>query len=136
MNLINKRALQDAIDCLDWWHIANGELKHGAASEETALYKAQDIYRVIDEATVKAKTPDLFAIAVRLNKGIEVAEFSTHTFNALHRWGIRTIGDLYEAMESNRLPKIRGIGEKSIFEINHFMDGYLPSILEDGGQDD
>lgn len=133
MNLINEKALRDAIDCLDWWHIANGELKHGASSEDTALYKAPDIYRVIDEATVEATTPDLFDIAVRLNKDIKVAKFTTHTFNALRRWGIRTIGDLYEAMKSNRLPKIRGIGEKSIFEINHFMDGYLPSILEDGG---
>lgn len=33
----------------EWYHLFNGELRHGASTEDEALYKATDILAVIDD---------------------------------------------------------------------------------------
>ena len=49
-DLIYRRVAIEAVEDTDWYHInKNGELVHGANSEEdTPLFKADDIYRVLD----------------------------------------------------------------------------------------
>lgn len=46
---ISREQAIDAIDEVDWYQVNPiGKLVHGAASDETALYKAKDIYRAIE----------------------------------------------------------------------------------------
>ena len=49
-NYVSKGKLIDAIDRIDWYHInEDGKLVHGANSkEDTPLYKAEDIYKAIE----------------------------------------------------------------------------------------
>ena len=48
-DLISRQAAIDAIEDTDWYHVAGGELVHGANSkEDEPLYKAKDIYSVIE----------------------------------------------------------------------------------------
>lgn len=48
-DLISRQAAIDAIENTDWYHVAGGELVHGANSkEDEPLYKAEDIYSVIE----------------------------------------------------------------------------------------
>ena len=50
--LIDANALSDTIEHIDWYHInKKGHLSHGANSQlHTPLYKADDIYKALDEA--------------------------------------------------------------------------------------
>ena len=76
-------------------------------------------------------------LAVKMAKKIETLELSTQTYNALRRWGIETVGDLYEHSQNGTLEKVRGIGKKGIEEIEHKMSRYLPLITidnKDGNQ--
>lgn len=51
MRLIDIDNLKEQIDILTWYHInKNGELVEGAEDSDSALYKAEDIYRLIDNA--------------------------------------------------------------------------------------
>jgi len=46
---VDTRVLLEIIEGLDWYHInKRGELVHGAENENEALYKAKDIYNLID----------------------------------------------------------------------------------------
>ena len=46
---ISREQAIEAIGEVDWYHINRvGELVHGAASDETALYRAEDIYKAIE----------------------------------------------------------------------------------------
>lgn len=48
-DLINRKKLIDAIESLTWYHVNNkGKLVEGANSDMVALYKAEDIYRIIE----------------------------------------------------------------------------------------
>ena len=48
-DLINRKKLIDAIDSLTWYHVNDkGKLVEGANSNMVALYKAEDIYRIIE----------------------------------------------------------------------------------------
>ena len=48
-DVIDRQAAIDAIEDTDWYHVAGGELVHGANSkEDEPLYKAKDIYSVIE----------------------------------------------------------------------------------------
>lgn len=49
-----KQAIVDAVEITDWYSLNRiGELVQGAESEETALYKAKDIYNAINNAEEK-----------------------------------------------------------------------------------
>ena len=51
MRLIDIDNLKEQIDILTWYHInSKGDLVSGAESREKALYKATDIYMLIDNA--------------------------------------------------------------------------------------
>ena len=49
--LISRDALNETIDKITWYHInSDGELVEGAHDDGDALYKAEDIYKAIDNA--------------------------------------------------------------------------------------
>lgn len=47
---INREALRDSVESIDWYSVRRGELITGAKSSENALYKANDIYSAINNA--------------------------------------------------------------------------------------
>lgn len=50
---VERKALIDAIDKTDWYHVnVQGRLTPGAAHEDEALYKAADIYNAVDKTPV------------------------------------------------------------------------------------
>lgn len=58
MKLIDLDEAIDAIESTDWYHINNrGELSEGAEGDESALYKATDIYKAIKELLVVDAEP-------------------------------------------------------------------------------
>ena len=67
-------------------------------------------------------------LAILLSKPIDDLRLSHRTWNALMRWGIRTVGDLCEAREKGVLPKIRNLGSKSLYEIEHAIDSFLGEV--------
>lgn len=50
---------------------------------------------------------------------IEQLNLTNRSFNALTRAGIRTVGEVLQLVESNRLQTLRNLGRKSILEIKH-----------------
>ena len=52
LRLLDK--LKDAIENLEWYHLFNGELILGAASEAEAWYKATDISAILDKFRVRS----------------------------------------------------------------------------------
>ena len=60
-DLISRQAAIDAIESTDWYHIEGGELVHGANSkEDEPLYKAKDIYSVIENLpSAQPDVPDI-----------------------------------------------------------------------------
>ena len=56
--LIDATKLKNAIESLTWYHIYNGKLIEGSSSDLDSLYKADDIYKAIDNAhTIRAERP-------------------------------------------------------------------------------
>ena len=48
-DLISREATIDAMENTDWYHQnQNGEMVHGASSEDQAWYKAEDVYGVLE----------------------------------------------------------------------------------------
>ena len=47
---IEREALIDAVESIDWYNVYKGKLTAGAPNTENALYKASSIYAVIDNA--------------------------------------------------------------------------------------
>lgn len=72
---------------------------------------------MIDERTLD--------LAVALSKSIDNLDLCSRTWTALRRWGILTIGDLYLANKNGQLIKVRNIGKKGLYEIDHAMGNYL-----------
>ena len=68
---------------------------------------------------------EILDIAVKLSKPIEYLDLETRSYNALRRWGIRSVADVAAAKRENKLPKIRNLGEKSIYEIDYKLERYL-----------
>ena len=54
---INREALRDSVESIDWYSVRRGELITGAESSENALYKANDIYSAIDNAPTADVAP-------------------------------------------------------------------------------
>lgn len=54
---INREALRDSVESIDWYSVRRGELTTGAKSSENALYKANDIYSAIDNAPTADVAP-------------------------------------------------------------------------------
>ena len=53
---IEREALRDAVESIDWYSVHGGKLTTGAKSEN-ALYKANDIYAAIDNAPAANVAP-------------------------------------------------------------------------------
>ena len=70
-------------------------------------------------------------LAVAFSKPIENLNLSIRTYNALKRWGISSIGDLYEARLNGQLPKVRNLGNKSMLEIEKYLDEYVDSVIRE-----
>ena len=47
---IERDALRDAVESIDWYSVYKGKLTAGAPSSANALYKANEIYSAIDNA--------------------------------------------------------------------------------------
>lgn len=51
-DLISREALRETIDKITWYHInPHGELSEGAHGDSDALFKAEDIFKAIDNAS-------------------------------------------------------------------------------------
>ena len=50
--LVDLDKVIDANESTDWYHLFNGELSEGAEGDESALYKAEDVYKAIDGVPV------------------------------------------------------------------------------------
>ena len=83
------------------------------------MLKSQEIK--LDESIDK----DALILASRLSKGIEVLGLSVRAYNALSRWDVRTVGDLCGIIMDGKAKRIRNIGEKSIYEIEHALTNYI-----------
>ena len=68
---------------------------------------------------------DVLKLAIALSRPIEELELSHRSWNCLRRWGLYTVGDVCKAYYEGKLPKIRNIGPKSIYEIEHAIDKHL-----------
>lgn len=47
---IEREALRNSVESIDWYSVYKGKLTAGAPSSANALYKANDIYSAIDNA--------------------------------------------------------------------------------------
>ena len=54
---IERDALIDAVESIDWYRVYKGKLTAGSPSSENALYKASSIYAVIDNAPAADVAP-------------------------------------------------------------------------------
>lgn len=52
-----------------------------------------------------------------LESSVDDIDFSVRSSNALKRTGLMQIGEVVEAIEDERLPKVRNLGKKSYVEI-------------------
>ena len=68
---------------------------------------------------------ELISALVALSKDIEVLELDTRAYTALRRRGIRKVWELCEAYNDGVLPKVRNIGQKSLYEIEWKLKEYL-----------
>lgn len=116
MRLIDADALNEAME---------GIVIHGTKDDEEKYYllvSLADVLVLIDNQPTKE--PDINLI-IALNKSIDCLELSVRSYNCLRRWGINTIAELYEAKNKGELPKIRNLGLKSVYEIEHKLNMFL-----------
>ena len=59
--------------------------------------------------------------AAKMSEGIEYLGLSVRVYNAVRRWGINTVAELWLAYSKGDLPRIRNLGGKSIEEIKHVL---------------
>ena len=57
MRLIDLDEVIDAIESTEWYHLVNGKLSEGAEGDESALYKAEDVYKAIKGVPVVDAEP-------------------------------------------------------------------------------
>jgi len=70
---------------------------------------------------MKEISEETLRIAYIMSRPIDARGLSTRTYYSLKRWGLVTVGDLYRAYTDGEIKKIRGIGCKSINEVEHFL---------------
>ena len=54
---IEREALRNSVESIDWYNVYKGKLTAGAPNTENALYKASSIYAVIDNAPAADVAP-------------------------------------------------------------------------------
>lgn len=80
-----------------------------------------DVAPTVDAVPVE----DVLALAIALNKEIEILGLSVRAYHALSRWACRTVGDVYGLLKSGEIKKVRNLGDKSIGEIEDRLSAYL-----------
>ena len=65
---IEREALRNSVESIDWYSVYKGKLTAGAPNTENALYKASSIYAVIDN------TPSADVAQVRHGRWISLTE--------------------------------------------------------------
>ena len=73
---IEREALRDAVESIDWYRVYKGKLTAGAPNTANALYKASDIYTVIDNAPAADVAPVRHGRWICIRKGYEEYECS------------------------------------------------------------
>ena len=73
---IEREALRDAVESIDWYSVYKGKLTAGAPNTANALYKASDIYTVIDNAPAADVAPVRHGRWICIRKGYEEYECS------------------------------------------------------------
>ena len=115
---------QTAYDVLtDYYH-------HSTDTQHAALKEALEMVPTVDAVPVD----DVFALAIALNKEIEVLGLSARAYHALSRWACRTVGDVYRLLKSGEIKKVRNLGDKSIGEIEDRLCEYLPYLWRTEGR--
>ena len=115
---------QTAYDVLtDYYH-------HSTDTQHAALKEALEMVPTVDAVPVD----DVFALAIALNKEIEVLGLSVRAYHALSRWACRTVGDVYRLLKSGEIKKVRNLGDKSIGEIEDRLCEYLPYLWRTEGR--
>ena len=115
---------QTAYDVLtDYYH-------HTTDTQHAALREALGRVETVDAVPVN----DVFALAIALNKEIEVLGLSVRAYHALSRCGCRTVGDVYRLWKSGKIKKVRNLGDKSIGEIEDGLYEYLPYLWRTDGR--
>lgn len=72
-DLIKREDAIEAIEGTDWYHInRNGDLVSGARSDGTALYKAADVYKALEEVPSAARPQEWIPCSERLPEEKEV----------------------------------------------------------------
>ena len=64
-------------------------------------------------------------LAALLARPIEKLELTRRAYNGLKRSGVITLADVFAKMETGEIFNIRGIGEKTIYEILTEVKRYL-----------
>lgn len=79
------------------------------------------------------KIPDeVLRLSVAMGKPIEYLELSKPSYNALRRWGIDTVADLYAYFDSGKIRDVRNVGQKAEMEIRHKLENYLKPFCYKG----
>ena len=71
---------------------------------------------------------NIIRLALGLSESIDNLNLTTRTYNGLKRWGVNTVADLCRAYMNGELPKIRNMGEKSIYETEHMLYTYFKGL--------
>ena len=115
---------QTAYDVLtDYYH-------HSTDTQHQALKEALGRVETVDAVPIE----DVLALAIALNKEIEVLGLSVRAYHALSRYGCRTVGDVYRLWKSGKIKKVRNLGDKSIGEIEDGLYEYLPYLWRTEGR--
>lgn len=120
-------------DCADCDKELRGKSK---ACEFDRVYTKMDFCGWLDDAPTVDAVPveDVLALAIALNKEIEVLELSVRAYHALSRCECRTVGDVYRLLKSGKIKKVRNLGDKSIGEIEDRLYEYLPYLWRTDGR--
>lgn len=104
--LIDADRLTDAIDEIDWYHLNNGKMVHGANSDiDQPWYKSDDIYKAIKDApTVEPtlygyKIEHLALIARVMQKDGVTPERAVQTFKDVQTIALKVIDEISGAIE-------------------------------------
>ena len=103
---------------------------HSTDTQHEALKEALGRVETVDAVPIE----DVLALAIALNKEIEVLGLSVRAYHALSRYGCRTVGDVYRLWKSGKIKKVRNLGDKSIGEIEDGLYEYLPYLWRTEGR--
>lgn len=75
----------------------------------------------MDEDYIASRKLDPVQAAVRLDDVVNGPEFSVRIMGVANRNGVKTMGELKEALDNGNMERWKGIGRKSINEIKDYL---------------